>query len=64
MGDSMDEKIKVLLDKVKINLDNYQYFMDAKIEKIVVNSKGDKWRFYIDKDNKVNCIFKQIINTY
>lgn len=59
----MDEKIKVLLDKVKINLDNYQYFMDAKIEKIVVNSKGDKWRFYIDKESLLpSFVLKELEN--
>ena len=61
MGDIMDEKIKVLLDKINISLDNYPYFMDAKIEKIVVNSKGDKWNFYISKDYLLpDFVFKEL----
>ena len=35
----MDEKIKILLDKINIDKDNYQYFSDAKISKIRINSK-------------------------
>ena len=59
----MDEKIKVLLDKINISLDNYPYFMDAKIEKIVVNSKGDKWNFYISKDDLLpDFVFKELEN--
>ena len=43
----MDDKIKILLDRIKIDSSYYQYFFDAKIVKIVVNTKGDKWIFYI-----------------
>ena len=32
----MDNKIKVLLDKINIDKNNYQYFYDAKITKIKV----------------------------
>ena len=47
----MDEKIKILLDKINIDKDSYQYFNDAKITKIKVNSKSDSWNVFIDKDN-------------
>ncbi|MBQ8131365.1 MAG: hypothetical protein IJ193_02620, partial [Bacilli bacterium] len=45
----MDEKIKILLDKINIDNANYQYFNDAKISKIVVSSKTNNWNVYIDK---------------
>lgn len=47
----MDDKIKILLNKINMNEDNHSYFNDAKIKKIVVNSKKDIWTFYIDKDD-------------
>ena len=47
----MDDKIKILLDKIGIDSNNYQYFNDAKITKIKVNSKSDSWNVFIDKDN-------------
>ena len=35
----MDDKIKILLDKINIDETSYQYFNDAKITKIKANSK-------------------------
>ena len=46
----MDEKIKVLLDKISIDENSYQYFSAAKIPKIKVNSKVDSWQVMIDID--------------
>ena len=46
----MDDKIKILLDRVNIDNANYQYFNDAKITRIVVSSKTKSWNIYIDKD--------------
>lgn len=45
----MDEKIKILLDKIGIDNDNYQYFNDAAIKRIVVSSRSKSWNIYIDK---------------
>ena len=45
----MDSKIEVLLGKINIDKEHYQYFYDAKITKIVVNKKND-WNIYIEKD--------------
>ena len=45
----MDEKIKILLDKINIDSNNYQYFSDAKITKIIVHKKTNNWDIYIDK---------------
>ena len=47
----MDEKIKILLDKINVDEASYQYFSDAKITKVKVNSKIDSWLIFIDKDN-------------
>ncbi len=46
----MDDKIKILLDKINIGETSYQYFNDAKITKIKVNSKTNSWNIFIDKD--------------
>ena len=47
----MDSKIKILLDKINIGEDYFQYFNDAKITKIKVNSKNNNWNIFIDKEN-------------
>ncbi len=46
----MDDKIKILLDKIGIDENHYTYFNDAKITKIKVNSKSNSWNIFIDKD--------------
>ncbi len=46
----MDEKIKILLDKINIDKENYQYFSDSKITKIKINSKNDIWTIFIEKE--------------
>lgn len=58
----MDDKIKILLDRIKIDSSYYQYFLDAKIVKIVVNTKGDKWIFYIDKDKLLPSFVFDMMN--
>ena len=47
----MDDKIQILLDKINIDKNNYQYFYDAKITKIKVNSKNNSWNIFIDKED-------------
>ncbi len=47
----MDEKIEVLLKKINIDKENYQYFSDSKITKIKINSKNNAWNIFIEKDN-------------
>ena len=47
----MEEKMKILLDKINIDEKSYQYFNDAKMTKIKVNSKNDAWCIFIEKDN-------------
>ena len=45
----MEEKMKILLDKINIDEETYQYFNDAKITKIKVNSKNNSWCIFISK---------------
>ena len=45
----MDSKIEILLNKINIDKDHYQYFYDAKITRIVVNKAGTLWNIFIDK---------------
>ena len=50
-GSIMDDKIKILLDRINIDKENYQYFSDSKITKIKINSKNDAWNIFIEKEN-------------
>lgn len=45
----MDDKMKILLDKINIDENSYQYFNDAQITKIKINSKNDSWCIFINK---------------
>lgn len=46
----MDQKMQILLDKINIDKDNYQYFSDAKISKIKIHSKTNAWNVFIEKE--------------
>ena len=39
----MDEKIEILLNKINIDKENYQYFSDSKLNKIKINSKDNSF---------------------
>ena len=57
----MDDKIKILLDKINIDEDSYQYFNDAKISKVKVNPKSKSWNIYIEKNNLLPLnIYKEL----
>ena len=45
----MEDKMKILLDKINIDENSYQYFNDAQITKIKVSSKNDSWCIFINK---------------
>ena len=47
----MDSKIEILLNKINIDKENYQYFSDAKITKIIVNKQGTNWNIFISKND-------------
>ena len=46
----MDSKVKILLDKIGIDNNNYQYFSDCKITRITISKSNDKWIIYLKKD--------------
>ena len=57
----MEEKIKILLDKINIDENSYQYFIDAKMTKIKVNTKTNSWNIFIEKDNLLPVeIYKEV----
>ena len=47
----MNDKIKILLDKIEMDESSYSSFSTAKITKIKVNKKKNSWLIYIDIDN-------------
>ena len=47
----MQDKMRILLDKINIDESSYQYFSDAKITKIKVSSKNNTWQVFIEKDD-------------
>ena len=57
----MEEKIKILLDKINIDEGSYQYFNDAKITKIKVNPKKKTWDIFIEKESLLPVeIYKEL----
>ena len=57
----MEEKIKILLDKINIDEESYQYFNDAKITKIKVSPKQKSWNVFIEKESLLPVeIFKEL----
>ena len=59
----MDSKIEILLNKINIDNEYYQYFYDAKITRIVVNKEGTAWNIFIDKNTLLPIeVYEQIEN--
>ena len=59
----MDSKIEILLNKINIDKDHYQYFSDAKITRIVVNKQGTVWNIFIDSKELLPVeIFEELEN--
>ena len=61
----MDEKMNVLLKKINIDEDSYQYFQDAKLTKIKINSSTNSWNVFIEKNDlavetNMICILKTL----
>ena len=46
----MDEKVEILLNKINIDKEHYQYFSDAKMSKIKINSHTNNWNIFIEKE--------------
>ena len=47
----MDDKIKILLDKINIGEETFQYFNDAKILKIKVSPKTKSYNIIVEKED-------------
>lgn len=47
----MDSNIKTLLDKINIGEEHFQYFNDATMFRVRINSSEKKWNFIINKEN-------------
>ena len=60
----MDQKMQILLDKINIDKDNYQYFSDAKISKIKIHSKTNAWNVFIEKETHQNLSFSPFALCY
>ena len=59
----MDKKIKDLLDKINYNSDNYKYFNDVKINKIVVSEDKNIWNIHLNCLNTIRFdILKEFID--
>ena len=57
----MDDKMKILLDKINIDENSYQYFNDAKISKVKVNPKSKSYNIYIEKNSLLPLdIYKEL----
>ena len=64
----MEENLKKLLEKIMLNDENYPYFMDGKLIKIVGNKEKTKYAFYLElKENlelEVYLNFKEKLKQY
>ncbi len=49
----MHEKLKVLLEQIGLEKDNYNYFLDGKLNKIVGNRSKDAYTFFITIENNL-----------
>ncbi|MDD2489686.1 MAG: PolC-type DNA polymerase III [Bacilli bacterium] len=66
----MQDKLKLLLEKIKLEQEYYSFFNGAKIEKLVINDKKKEWIFIINiKDtlpvtiyNHINDLMRQEFN--
>ena len=47
----MDEKVKILLDRMHMDETSYPYFYDAKITKIKVNPQKNSWTVFLQKES-------------
>ena len=49
----MEEKMKLLLDKIDFNKDMYNAFENAKLSKIIVSPKNSSWTIFIENENYI-----------
>lgn len=67
LGDNMNDKLKVLLEQIKLNDEDYSYFEGANLDKIMCNKNKDSYNFVITLNkllplkiyNKFNDLLKK-----
>ena len=47
----MNNKVKILLDKIGIDNNNYQYFSDCEITKITISKSSGNWTIFLKMNN-------------
>ncbi|MDD3048624.1 MAG: PolC-type DNA polymerase III [Bacilli bacterium] len=47
----MHDKVKILLDKIKLEEQYYSFFNDSKLKKLYINEDSKKWSFLIEIEN-------------
>ena len=47
----MDSKLEKLLDRLNINKDNYEYFNNSKIDKLVIDKSTNMWKLYLELES-------------
>ena len=45
----MNDKLKILLDKINLEEEYYKYFLNGALNKIIINKKDKSWDFKIPK---------------
>ena len=62
----MDSKVKILLDKIGIDNNNYQYFSDCKITRITISKSNDKYeiQYEIEEDKVTFSIEVEVKGGY
>ena len=53
----MHDKLKVLLDKINLSEDKYKYFLDGKLDKVVINKSNKKSCFKLSLVNMLDSNF-------
>ncbi len=49
----MEEKLKLLLDRIDFDNDKYKFFSSAKLSRIVVSPKNSSWTIFIDNEDYI-----------
>ena len=59
----MDSKLVKLLDRLNINKDNYEYFNNAKIDKLVIEKSTNTWKLLLNIESILPYdIYKELLD--
>ena len=61
-GGSMDSKLEILLKKLNIEQEQYKYFNDGKLLKIVGNKEKTNYNFYIELNTNIPYLLLEELN--